>query len=153
MSVSLEQIDELRKRANVSYEIAKETLEKFDGNVLEALLYLEKENKIKTCESSGFFAMVKSLIKKANSTRFVIKKKDSIILSLSVTITIIITAIAPYVVIPGALLAVITGHKIKFEGKNFENIDNINDALDKFSVAVDKAKKKLVEDDQVSTGN
>ncbi len=38
MNVSLEQIDLLRKRANVSYEEAKEVLEKFDGDIIEALV-------------------------------------------------------------------------------------------------------------------
>ena len=47
MSINLEQIDELRKRANVSYEDAKNALEQSDGNLIDALVYLEKQNKIK----------------------------------------------------------------------------------------------------------
>ena len=55
MNVSLEQIDLLRKRANVSYEEAKEVLEKFDGDIIEALVYLEKNKKVNEdfcCESN-----------------------------------------------------------------------------------------------------
>ena len=59
MSINLEQIDELRKRANVSYEDAKNALEQNAGNLIEALVYLEKQNKIKPdenpCTDSKFF--------------------------------------------------------------------------------------------------
>ena len=48
MSINLEQIDELRKRAKVSYEDAKNALEESAGNFVEALAYIEKQNKIKS---------------------------------------------------------------------------------------------------------
>lgn len=47
MSVDLKLVDELRKRANVSYQEAVNALEKCENNQLDALVYLEKENKIK----------------------------------------------------------------------------------------------------------
>ncbi|WP_369702635.1 UBA domain-containing protein [Clostridium moutaii] len=47
MTISIEQIDSLRKRANVNYKKAKEELEKCNGDLVEALLYLEEQNKIK----------------------------------------------------------------------------------------------------------
>lgn len=45
MSISIEQIDLLRKRANVGYKEAKEALEKCNGDIVEALSYLEEQNK------------------------------------------------------------------------------------------------------------
>jgi len=55
MSVNLEQIEALRERANVSYGEAKEALEVCDGDLVEALIYLEKNNKIKSerCSASS----------------------------------------------------------------------------------------------------
>ena len=44
METTLEKIDEVRKRANVSYGEAKEALESCNGDVVEALIYLEKED-------------------------------------------------------------------------------------------------------------
>lgn len=44
MTITLEQIDEVIARTNVSYHEAKEALQETDGDVLEALLYLEKSN-------------------------------------------------------------------------------------------------------------
>ena len=46
MEITLEKIDLLRKRANVSYKEAKHALEENEGNVVEALAYLEEIEKI-----------------------------------------------------------------------------------------------------------
>ena len=46
MKITLEQIDFLRERANVSYKEAKEALEQSEGDMVEALVMLEKQNKI-----------------------------------------------------------------------------------------------------------
>lgn len=46
MSINLDKIDLLKERANVSYKEAKEALEKFDGDLVEALIYLEEEERI-----------------------------------------------------------------------------------------------------------
>ena len=55
MSINLEQIDELRKRANVSYEDAKNALEQNEGDIIKSLIYLEKQNKIKPIYQLGYF--------------------------------------------------------------------------------------------------
>lgn len=145
MSVKVELIDELRKRANVSYEEAKEALEKCNEDLVEALIYLEKQNKVKSDEGSSFFNIIKKIIKKGNTTKFIIKKKDNIILSLPVTIVAIITVFAPYVAVPGLILALITGHRFRFKDKNGEPA-KVNETLDKISNVVDTAKKKFNED-------
>jgi len=146
MSINLELIDELRKRANVSYEDARDALEKCNGDIIEALIYLEKQKKIKTENCSGFFEKIKRIITKGNNTNFIVKKKDKIILSLPVTILVIITILAPYISILGVLLALVTGHRIKFQGKNGDDM-KVNETLDKVSDTVDNVKRKLMEDD------
>lgn len=45
MKVTIEQVEKLQQRANVSYEEAKSALENCDGDILEALIMLEKEGK------------------------------------------------------------------------------------------------------------
>lgn len=45
MSITLEKIDMIMQRANVSYKEAKEALEKHNGDILEALIELEAEQK------------------------------------------------------------------------------------------------------------
>lgn len=48
MAVTLEQVEKLREKANVSYEEARQVLEQAGGNLLEALILLERQDRIKT---------------------------------------------------------------------------------------------------------
>jgi len=152
MTFNVELIDELRKRANVSYEEAKDALEKCNGDLVEALIYLEKQSKVKNNEDTGFFAAIKKLIKKGNATKFIIRKKEDVILSLPATIVVIVTVVAPYVTLGALILALITGHRFKFKGKDGEP-SKVNETLDKISNVVDDAKKKFNEDGNSKTSN
>lgn len=55
----LEQIEQLRERANVTYDEAKAALEASDGDLLEALIYLEKEGKVEPPSGGGYFSSEK----------------------------------------------------------------------------------------------
>jgi lipopolysaccharide/colanic/teichoic acid biosynthesis glycosyltransferase len=155
MTVRMENIDELRRRTNVSYEAAKDALEKCDDNLLEALVYLEKQNMVKpaaACEhKESLWDKFKKLVRKGNNTKFIIHKKEVNILSISVTFAVIITIIAPYVTFFGLIAALFTGHRIKFEGKEFE-VSKVNEMMDKVAESVDSAKKKMAEDSSKSEG-
>lgn len=147
MSDRLEQIDELRKRANVSYEDAKDALERCNGDMVEALIYLEKQNKLKANQCSSFFDKVKHIIKKGNNTLMVFKKRKRVVVSLPVTIAVLITLFAPYITFISIILALVTGHRIKFEGREGQNgPETVNNALEKVSDMVDTAKIKIMED-------
>lgn len=144
MTIKLELIDELKRRANVSYEEARDALEKTNGDMVEALIYLEKQNKVNEEKESGFFTIVKKIIKKGNKTKFIVKKGQNTILSLPVTAVVIITVIAPYLTVIGLIIALLTGHKIKFQGKNGEDM-KVNETIDKVTNIVDKAKESFNE--------
>jgi len=75
MTERLNQIDELRKRANVSYSDAKEALEKCNGDMLDALVYLEKNNKGQTAKQ-GLFDKISALLKKGSKKRLIIQKQE-----------------------------------------------------------------------------
>ncbi|MCB2299066.1 DUF4342 domain-containing protein [Clostridium tagluense] len=149
MSINLEQIDELRKRANVSYEDAKAALEQNDGDLLCALVYLEKQNKIKPDEipssESKFFKKVKKLIKKGNETKIIVKKDDAVVLNICVTLGVIITIVATPIVITALILALATNHKIRIRKKNNEDLE-VNNIFDKMSIAVNKVTTKITEE-------
>ncbi|NLY71286.1 MAG: DUF4342 domain-containing protein [Clostridiales bacterium] len=55
MGITLEQVEKLRDKANVSYNDAKEALEATDGDLLEALIYLEKKGKVTPPEGGGYY--------------------------------------------------------------------------------------------------
>jgi hypothetical protein len=155
MTVRMENIDELRRRTNVSYEAAKDALEKCNDDILEALVYLEKHNMARpaaACENKeSLWVKFKKLVRKGNNTRFIIHKKEVNILSLSVTLAVIITVIAPYVTFIGLIVALFTGHRIKFEGKGME-CGKVNEMMDKVAESVECAKRKMSEDSSNEAG-
>jgi hypothetical protein len=73
-------------------------------------------------------------------------KKDKVVFSLSATVTIIISIIGIHLLVPAVLIALITGHRFRFEGSD-ENIPKVNETLDKVSDAVDKVKTKLTKEE------
>ncbi len=52
----LEQIEKLRERANVTYDEAKAALEAADGDLLEALIYLERQGKVDPPHGGGSYS-------------------------------------------------------------------------------------------------
>ncbi|MEM1485769.1 ubiquitin [Oscillospiraceae bacterium PP1C4] len=56
---TLEQVEKLRDRANVSYDEAKEALKASNDDLLEALIYLEKQGKVHTPEGGGYYSSEK----------------------------------------------------------------------------------------------
>lgn len=149
MTVRIENIDELRRRANVSYEVAKEALEKCNDDLLEAIIYLEKQNMVKPnaacANSESLWDKFKKLVRKGNNTKFIIYKKGINILSISVTMAVIITIIAPYVTLLALVAALLTSHRIKLEGKDMQ-CGKVNEMMDKVADSVDCAKRKMAED-------
>ncbi|MBM7870967.1 hypothetical protein JOC70_002461 [Clostridium pascui] len=147
MSIKIEQIDELRKRINVSYEDAKEALENCDGDMLEAIIYLEKNNKVKAEKNDDkkgcFFDKIKALIKKGNNIRFVIKKKEKIVLNLSLNVSILIVVFGFHIAFIGLILALLCGFRVKFETNKGEDI-KINQTLDKVQNEIQEIKNDLV---------
>lgn len=61
MTTTLEQVELLREKANVNYDEAKEALESSDGDLLDALIYLEKKGKVTPPAGGGYYSSEKSL--------------------------------------------------------------------------------------------
>ncbi|MCY6354284.1 DUF4342 domain-containing protein [Clostridium sp. ZS2-4] len=151
MAVSLEQIDLLRKRANVNYQEAKEALEMCNGEIVEALVYLEKnkkakENKINECQGK-VCGTVKNLIKKGNETRVVIKKQEDNVLNVSLNVAALFTIFAAPVTLAAFALAMFTKHKIRIEKNNNDNCA-VNKVLNKMSEKVTNIVDDITAEDK-----
>ncbi len=155
MPVNLEQIEMLRERANVSYGEAKEILEKCHGDVLEALIYLEGQSKVKAAKSEatecGFGTTVKGLlkstgklIKKGNEIKFIVRKKDNTVVDLPLNLVLLTTVLVPPVTVIGVLLALFTNHRIAFKKPDGRDME-INKTLDKISTAVNTVSSQVAE--------
>jgi hypothetical protein len=81
--ITLEKIDILRERTGISYTEAKEALEECDGNVVDALIFIEnKKSNVKDdlyTTKDEFVSWMKEIIKKGNVNRVRIKRDDKVI--------------------------------------------------------------------------
>jgi hypothetical protein len=149
MTVRMENIDELRRRTNVSYEAAKDALEKCNDDMLEALVYIEKQNMVKpngvSKNKESLWYKFKKLVRKGNNTKFIIHKRQSSILSIPVTLAVIIGIAAPHLTLIALIVALLTGHRIRFESKDLE-CKKVNEIMNKVADSVDCAKRKMAED-------
>ncbi len=84
MNYTMEQIDEVRKRAKVGYELAKEGLDHSGGDVLEALIYLENLPKQKQCPMNDTMDKLKGLIDEGFISQIQIKKNGSVLFDIPV---------------------------------------------------------------------
>lgn len=53
---TLEQVEKLRTMANISYDEAKAALDATNGDLLEAIIYLEKQGKVITPTGGGYYS-------------------------------------------------------------------------------------------------
>jgi len=133
----MEQIDEMRKRTNCSYNEAKVLLEKHDGDIIEAIIEFEKKHGSKSAKENGkdhnFGQKVKDLIHKGFVTRFVIEKDENTILNISLNILILAVILTMPVFWIYPLLFIVlylVGYKIRLR-KEGEEV-NINEIVDEF---------------------
>lgn len=62
MNYSMDAIDQVRKRAKVGYEAAKEALDFCDGDVLDAIIYLEKRGDLDQNIIRGMAERLKEIV-------------------------------------------------------------------------------------------
>ena len=169
MSMSLEKIDMLKERANISYKEAKEALEKFDGDLVEALIYLESNEKTTASpqprhdrdnkdyrdyrehreerrqkrreRDKDVLDQIKQFISKLHKTSFIVSKKDRKLLDIPLTVALIIILIALPASIFLLILPYVFGYKILV----------LNEDGSKFNF--DEAAKDLGKSKQTETKN
>lgn len=143
MKITLEQIDFLRERAEVSYKEAKEALEETDGDMVEALVLLEKQNKVnkkkKTggskSEGPGFMDNMKRFFRKMNRIRFILKNDRSTLLNFPMTLALVLAIFATPFVVIGLIIALFAGYRVQFKNESGEDMA-VNKYFDKVSDTV-----------------
>lgn len=160
MSVSLEKIDMLMERANITYKEAKDALEAHNGDMVEALISLESSQKTTQAKrvkvhaqgarrshqapKNDFFEDMGNFFKKMHKTSFIIGKKGHKVLDLPLTIAALITLftlpfsifllILPYFFGYSIIILDEKGKKVKFEEAfNCAEKDSTNESEDRRS--------------------
>ena len=136
MGIPLEKIDELRRRTNCSYEEAKILLEKHNGDIVEAIVEFERNNRSNSGRRnnnghSSFGARLKNLIKKGFKTKFIIEKAGETIIYIPVNLLIIGLLIFHWFLVALLVIAFVLGYRFKFRRENGENVD-VNNVINSF---------------------
>lgn len=147
MKVTLEQIDELRNRVNVSYEEAKSTLEKNDGDLIKSIIELEKKKGRKDEKKGSFTGIANKLLALRLSVKS--KNKDTI-LNMPLVVVLATFLMAFWVVAFLLVLAILTSCKINIYKDKSISVNNIKKNMQE---TVDKIKVKseeIIKDDEVA---
>ncbi|MDU5107072.1 MULTISPECIES: DUF4342 domain-containing protein [unclassified Clostridium] len=163
MEITLEKVDQVRERTGVTYAEAKYALEVSNGDVLEAIIYIENikeqdaevNNKFKAESMDEFKNWLKDLINKGNVTRIRISKDEKEIVDVPVNagiaagvIAIIFPAILAFVVIAGVVTQIkieITKADGTVEVVNKYISKAVEDIKDAASGVAEKVKNKVDE--------
>lgn len=166
----MEMIEKLRAKANVSYEEAKEALEKTDWDMLDALVLLEKEGKVTDPQpqaeyttqepedkkvyvevnprmKEGFSRLwdwIKMVFRKGNTNQFVVSRKGEELIAIPITVLVLLLICfkhyALIVLFVGLFLAV----RYSFRGPDINRSAKVNEVMDKAAKMVqnDESDKK-----------
>jgi hypothetical protein len=164
--ITLEKIDLVRERTGVSYTEAKDALVAAEGNVVDALIYIENNKK---SSSNGFYTTkdefmewIKDTVKKGNVTRIRVKKDERVIVDIPVNAGIAATTFAGLLWAPllgiGFLTAVFTKVTVEIT-KDDGTVDVVNttikntfkDVKDKVQDAASNIKEKFSHSKEDST--
>lgn len=124
MEISLEMVDLVRERTGATYEEAKAALEKANGNVVDAIILIEKENTVECdvgAKVSGVVEKIKDAVKKGNVNRIRVMREGEELANIPVNAGIaggVLGVLAgPGVVITTAIVGVVAkfGFKCRFE--------------------------------------
>ncbi len=155
MEIKLEDVDKVIERTGVSYKEAKEALEMSDGDIVDAIIYLqenlknnklEKEEKGQTIEE--FKLWLKELINKGNVARIKIKKDEQVLVDVPVNAGIAATVIGlvmPPLLAFGVIAAVATKVTIEIT-KTDGSIEVVNKYVSKAADGVVNKASNMAEE-------
>ena len=168
---NFEMVETLREKANVSYEEAKDALEKSNWDLLDAMLLLEKEGRVapgserystkpeeeapereEKRRDGGEGArgalrwlgqtLVK-LLRIGNSNAFVVSRRGEELFSLPVTVFVVLMIFGFWFMFAALAVGLFCGARYSFRGPNLGK-PSINDAMDRAAEAAETVKKEFL---------
>lgn len=147
MDINLEKIELVKDRTGSTYAEAKEALERADGSVVDAIIYIEDRinKEFDDMSGNGFkdspvFAKIKEIIEKGNIARIIIKKNGTIYVNFPLTVGVLGVVLVPWGVIIGSIAALGTQCDIEFVDHSGKVTDINGKALGMY----DKAKHSVI---------
>ncbi|MDK2919921.1 MAG: hypothetical protein PWQ37_2654 [Candidatus Petromonas sp.] len=151
MDFSLAQVDEVRERTGVSYKEAKEALEKANGDVLEAIIYIESKQQKNFSDNMSekgneLIEKLKEIIRKGNVTRILLRRDGETVLNIPITAGAVGAVLFTPATVAGILVALGTGCRleiVKDDGEVIDIRDITEDTLKNVKQRVDEVKEKF----------
>jgi hypothetical protein len=150
VTITLEMVDEVRNRTEADYKLAKEALEICNGDVLEAVIYIESLKLTGEKQQSEFInrgtdliEKLKELVSKGVITRILVVKNDHQVMNIPVLAGGVAALVFTTATIAGILAAVATGCHIKVVKENGDVL-NLNEMTEEsFRNFVDATEKTV----------
>jgi hypothetical protein len=120
----LYKIDEIRKRTNATYEAAKLALEKASGDVVQALVELEKSSarrEIIKVKGPDLVRTVSAIIRRGNASRIIVRSGDYVVADIPVTIGVVATVLAPWLAVLSSVALLLSTWTVEIERPIDEN--------------------------------
>ncbi|MBO4914472.1 MAG: DUF4342 domain-containing protein [Oscillospiraceae bacterium] len=109
MDITLEMVDQVRERTGASYETARAALEHANGNVVDAIVYIEKGDG--SSAASDLVEKIKSAVQKGNVNRIRVMRGEEELVNIPVNAGIaggVLGLMAgPWVVISAAVVGAV----------------------------------------------
>lgn len=167
-----EKVEKLRERANVSYEEAKDALERSNWDILDAMIYLEQNGKTKAPgqesyttsgektgqkaehempqdDKDGFLDAMRRFgdwcikwINKGNRNQFTVYKNGEEKFAVPITLLVVLLIFAFYAVVPLIVIGLFFNFRYHFEGPDMQAVD-LNKAMDTAADAAENLKNDI----------
>ena len=160
-------VEKLREKTGITYEEAKCVLEINNWDILDSILYLEEQGKVKRPSVSifytneynenyededqqfnfqevkkGIFEAICKVIDTCNNIFIEIRGKNNFFLKLPLTVVIVLLIFGFWILIPLVVIGLFLDIKFSVESKKV-NTDKTNDILSKISKEVQNIKSKI----------
>ncbi len=169
---NFEKVEKLRERANVSYEDAKEALEKSNWDILDAMICLERSGKVKqpgassyTTQSSQkdidfdfdkkeekkvgvgellgrFFSWCGRWLEKGNNNSFCVERNGREVFRMPITVLVLLFLFSAGMVIWLLIIGLFFNMRYRFAGPDVAAVD-INKAFDSAADAAESIKNEF----------
>lgn len=169
---NFEKVEKLRERANVTYEEAKEALENSNWDILDAMIYLEKNGKAPSPEQSSYTTQNQKItvevqeneekkssfkdtmsrfgqwclkiLEKGNTNSFCVEKDGKEIFRIPVTLLVVLLIFAFWIVLPLLVVGLFFNMRYHFAGPDMHAVDfDINKAMDGAAQTAENIKNEL----------
>lgn len=168
---NFEMVEKLREKANVTYEDAKRALEQCDWDILDAMVLLEREGKVRsggiaystredstgqhteqppTGETFGemcnrFFRWIGKIIGVGNRNSFVAARNGEDMVTIPITVLVLLLLVGFWILLPLMALGLFCGFRYRFSGPDLEKsaVRSVNDAMDKVGDMADQVKEEF----------